>query len=307
MASAARHRSAIYTRGATSSTEPIPAPLVFSRASVFDEARETPVSAALGVPSDELRHAGHEWVVSGPLMSGSEYTVSPWTLLETSRTTGGTRETGSEHRFSTFARSLTSPDGCRVQEERMTVVSSSNAVPSAMPNPGPAAGPVPSRGNPLVKHPAQRSEASHGFDEAWLEAPSGTVVAEVDLGELSRTDIVRFAGAIGDFTAIHHDVEAARRAGLQDVIAMGMLSAAMMLAPIETVLGPYSVRACSIRFRRSVYPGEALGLVVQVEDGPGRGRTEFDLQMKAASIVAVTGRLTVENEATRAWQRRWAP
>ncbi|MHB8220430.1 MAG: MaoC family dehydratase [Acidimicrobiales bacterium] len=292
LAAAAHHRSDLYSRAAMWSPEPVPAPLVFSRASVFAEERSTPVSAALGVAPDELRHAGHQWVVSGPLMSDTDYAVSPWTHQGTRHATGST---GAEHHFSTFARAITDRDGVEVQEERMTVVRSSGGRP------------VDSRPVPPSVAPDPVGGLDRPGSGAWLGTPAGELVAEIDLGQVSRTDIVRFAGAIGDFTAIHHDVEQARREGLSDVIAMGMFPAALMLAPVEEELGPYAIRTCSIQFRRIVYPGEPLMLAVRVEECPTASRMALSLRMTAAAATALTGRLVVDRPAAREWQDRVAP
>lgn len=44
---------------------------------------------------------------------------------------------------------------------------------------------------------------------------------------VSRADLVRYAGACGDFNPIHWDERVARGVGLPDVIAHGMLTMAM--------------------------------------------------------------------------------
>ena len=58
-----------------------------------------------------------------------------------------------------------------------------------------------------------------------------TVIAGTRLPELSftidRAQLVRYAGASGDFNRIHWDEAAARAAGLPDVLAHGMLAMAL--------------------------------------------------------------------------------
>ena len=47
-------------------------------------------------------------------------------------------------------------------------------------------------------------------------------------GPVTRTDLVRYAGASGDMNPIHHDEDFARASGLPSVMAHGMLSAGLL-------------------------------------------------------------------------------
>jgi acyl dehydratase len=47
-------------------------------------------------------------------------------------------------------------------------------------------------------------------------------------GPVSQTDIVRFAGAGGDFNPLHHDREFAGAAGFERPIAMGQFTAGLL-------------------------------------------------------------------------------
>jgi 3-hydroxybutyryl-CoA dehydratase len=77
-------------------------------------------------------------------------------------------------------------------------------------------------------------------------------------GPLTRTDLVRYAGASGDFNPLHHDHAFAASAGLPDVMAHGMLSAGLLASAITRWFGPGSVRRYSVRFRSPVWPGDVL-------------------------------------------------
>ena len=46
--------------------------------------------------------------------------------------------------------------------------------------------------------------------------------------ELTRTDLVMYAGASGDFNPVHHDEVAARAAGLPSVFGHGMYTAGLL-------------------------------------------------------------------------------
>jgi acyl dehydratase len=70
---------------------------------------------------------------------------------------------------------------------------------------------------------------------------------------VERLDLVRYAGASGDFNAIHWSDTAARAAGLPDVIAHGMLTMAKSVNGVVAWLGdPAAVVDYGVRFVRPV-------------------------------------------------------
>lgn len=86
--------------------------------------------------------------------------------------------------------------------------------------------------------------------------------------QVTRTDIVRYAGAGGDFNPIHHDEVYARSIGLPSVFAMGLLHGGYLVKVLSDWAGPASIRRYKIRFMSPVLPGDTLiceGVVVAVE------------------------------------------
>ncbi len=83
-------------------------------------------------------------------------------------------------------------------------------------------------------------------------------------GPLSVTDLVRYAGASGDFNPLHHDEAYARAAGLPGVMAHGMLSAGLLASFVTRWFGAGSVRRYKVRFRDRVFPGDILTATGQV-------------------------------------------
>jgi acyl dehydratase len=70
---------------------------------------------------------------------------------------------------------------------------------------------------------------------------------------LRRPDLVRYAGASGDFNVIHWSDRLARQAGLPDVIAHGMLTMATAVRLVTEWCGdPGAVREYGTRFTRPV-------------------------------------------------------
>jgi acyl dehydratase len=96
----------------------------------------------------------------------------------------------------------------------------------------------------------------------------GDAMPEGNVGPLTITDFVRYAGAGGDMNPLHHDDQAARDAGMPGVFAMGLLHAGMLGNRVARWVGPLNIRAFSVRFTGQVWPGDVLtftGSVVSVE------------------------------------------
>jgi acyl dehydratase len=97
---------------------------------------------------------------------------------------------------------------------------------------------------------------------------SGAVSPTLVVGPVTRTDFVRYAGASGDFTAIHFDEVVAAEAGFPAPFGMGMLSAGILghlLSDWICVDTGYDLR---IRFVSPVFPGDVIrcsGRVTQAD------------------------------------------
>jgi acyl dehydratase len=99
--------------------------------------------------------------------------------------------------------------------------------------------------------------------------------AEVEVGTtlpaqsfpLTRADLVRYAGASGDFNVIHWNERVARSVGLPDVIAHGMLTMATAGRVVTDWTGdPGAVLEYGVRFSRPVVvPDDDRGATVDVE------------------------------------------
>jgi acyl dehydratase len=77
-------------------------------------------------------------------------------------------------------------------------------------------------------------------------------------GPVTRTDIVRYQGASGDFQPIHHDEPFAREAGYDAPLSVGMLQAGLLATWATDWLGPENVRRFRVRFKEQVWPGDVL-------------------------------------------------
>ncbi len=84
--------------------------------------------------------------------------------------------------------------------------------------------------------------------------------------QIHRLDLVKYAGASGDFNVIHWNERIAKSVGLPDVIAHGMFTMAQAVRVVTDWLGdPGAVVDYSVRFTRPVVvPDDDVGAVLDV-------------------------------------------
>jgi 3-hydroxybutyryl-CoA dehydratase len=113
------------------------------------------------------------------------------------------------------------------------------------------------------------------------------------VGPLTQTDIVRFAGAGGDFNPLHHDPKFAARAGFPTVISMGQLQAGLLAGWVSDWLGVEHLRSFAVRFVAPVMVGDTLTLsgdVTAVEATPQGTLATVELRAtKGGDTVVVSG------------------
>ena len=86
----------------------------------------------------------------------------------------------------------------------------------------------------------------------------GDVLPALKLSPVDRTTLALFAGASGDHNPIHIDIDVARRAGMPDVFAHGMLGMAW-LGRLLTGWAPQSrLRRFDVRFQGITHLGNAI-------------------------------------------------
>lgn len=78
------------------------------------------------------------------------------------------------------------------------------------------------------------------------------------VGPLTLTDLVRFAGAGGDFNSLHHDAEFVATAGFPAIVSMGQLQAGMLAGWLSDWVGVEHVKNYEIRFVAPVFVGDTL-------------------------------------------------
>ena len=93
----------------------------------------------------------------------------------------------------------------------------------------------------------------------------GDIVAEKTYA-LTRDSLVRYAGASGDFNAIHYRDDIATSVGLPGVLAHGMLTMGLAVQPVVEWLGGDSGKVLDyqVRFTRPVLVDALEGATVTV-------------------------------------------
>ena len=120
--------------------------------------------------------------------------------------------------------------------------------------------------------------------------------------ELTRTDLVMYAGASGDFNPMHTDEVKAKEAGLPSVFGHGMFSAGLLATAITNYVGIGTLKRYKVRFAKQTWPGETFITSVKVtgkrkEDGENLVDLECTLSNQ-------DGEVKVAGEATAALPSR---
>jgi 3-hydroxybutyryl-CoA dehydratase len=127
----------------------------------------------------------------------------------------------------------------------------------------------------------------------------GDSAPDREIGPVTQTDIVRFAGAGGDFNPLHHDPEFVRSSGFPGVIAMGQFQAGVLAGWLTDWLGVEHLREYEVRFAAPVFLGDVLrfsGEIVSITNSGNESLAEVTLSatrgtdpvVTATALVAVT-------------------
>ncbi|HTR70737.1 MAG TPA: MaoC/PaaZ C-terminal domain-containing protein [Mycobacteriales bacterium] len=104
------------------------------------------------------------------------------------------------------------------------------------------------------------------------ESPAPPYVDDLEVGDrgpsrslvLTRTDLVRYAGASGDFNPMHHDETMALAAGMPSVFGHGMLSAGFLAGAVTDFVGLGTLTRFRVRFTKQAWPDRTLTTEVEV-------------------------------------------
>lgn len=82
----------------------------------------------------------------------------------------------------------------------------------------------------------------------------GDAIPDYTSGPITRTHLVRYAGASGDFNPLHHDETFAKMIGLDSIIAHGMLIMGITGEAITSWVENKYLRKMSVRFLTMTEP-----------------------------------------------------
>ena len=100
--------------------------------------------------------------------------------------------------------------------------------------------------------------------------------------ELTRTDLVKYAGASGDMNPMHTDEVAAKGAGLPSVFGHGMFSMGLLARALTDWAGVGNLAEYRVRFTRQTWPGETLTTRIAVagkDEANGERRVKVEVSL----------------------------
>lgn len=99
------------------------------------------------------------------------------------------------------------------------------------------------------------------------ELQVGDEHTEVVVDDLTRTQIVQYSGASGDYNPLHSDeIFATQVAGFPGIFAHGMLTMGLTGKMVTNYVGDGRLRSFGGRFRAQVWPGDTLTARAEVVD-----------------------------------------
>jgi acyl dehydratase len=133
----------------------------------------------------------------------------------------------------------------------------------------------------------------------WEGHDIGGVIVEESV-EITRDSLVRYAGASGDFNPIHYRDDIAQSVGLDGVLAHGMLTMGLAVAPVTVWLGDQGfVSSYQVRFTKPVYVPATGSVTVAVSvtlakvDEPTAGSATLELSVTTQDGTTVLGKAFV--------------
>jgi acyl dehydratase len=109
----------------------------------------------------------------------------------------------------------------------------------------------------------------------------GDALPPLTLAPINRTTLALFAGASGDHNAVHIDIDYARRAGMPDVFAHGMLSMAYLGRLLTQWVDQRQVRQFGVRFVGITHLGHQItcsGCVTEKFEAEGEQRVRLEIR-----------------------------
>ncbi|MGG3739203.1 MaoC/PaaZ C-terminal domain-containing protein [Aeribacillus pallidus] len=101
------------------------------------------------------------------------------------------------------------------------------------------------------------------------ELQLGEALEEIKLNPVSRLDLIKYAGASGDYNPIHTIDEEATNAGLPGIIAHGMWTMGNLAKLFTSYYEEGFIQDYSIRFKGMVFLNDVITLKATLEEKMG--------------------------------------
>ena len=111
---------------------------------------------------------------------------------------------------------------------------------------------------------------------------------------ITKVQLVKYAGASGDFNPLHFDEEYAKTRGLKKLIAHGMLSMGFLSEYVESVFGVGKIKKLQVNFKSMVFIGEEItcsGKINNLDTEEGREFALCSIEAKNSEGNIVTAGL----------------
>lgn len=108
----------------------------------------------------------------------------------------------------------------------------------------------------------------------------GDEIPELKKGPIQRIQLVKYAGASGDFNPIHVDEPYAKSAGFDSVFAHGMLSMGFLGQLLTDWAGVGNLKKFGVRFAAITWPDDVIsikGIITGKREEGGEKLVDLDL------------------------------
>jgi len=107
----------------------------------------------------------------------------------------------------------------------------------------------------------------------FSEMEVGDMLPSVEKDPVTKTQLVRYAGASGDFNPLHTDDAVAQNAGLKGVIAQGPLIMGFVGQAISCWVPKRYLKRFQVRFKGMTFPGDTISVSATVAEKVAEGES----------------------------------
>jgi acyl dehydratase len=105
----------------------------------------------------------------------------------------------------------------------------------------------------------------------FSEMQVGDILPTVKKDPVTKTQLVRYSGASGDFNPLHTDDAVAQKVGLKGVIAQGLLIMGFVGQAITGWVPKRYLKRFQVRFKGMTFPGDTISISATVTEKTSEG------------------------------------